>query len=165
MRILLYGFKPFLHYKENVTEKVLRKIKKKKNLKKVVFDVKFNKKQFIDEIKSFRPDIIIGLGQHPRGKMLRNERKAVNSKKYKKKDRPKPINPKGEDCLFSTLKVKRSKRIWYSHDAGEYVCNFSMYVILDHIRSKDIQFTFIHIPQDYDVNKVVRYLKKLIDTF
>jgi len=52
MKILIYGFKPYHTFKKNISEEIIKKIKNRKNLKKITFDSKFNKKQFIDKIKN-----------------------------------------------------------------------------------------------------------------
>jgi pyrrolidone-carboxylate peptidase len=51
-----------------------------------------------------------------------------------------------------------------SNKAGDYVCNYSMYVILDFIKRRrlPIRFGFIHIPQKYDDKKAMRLLEKAI---
>jgi hypothetical protein len=51
-----------------------------------------------------------------------------------------------------------------SNKAGEYVCNYSMYVILDFINRRQfpIRFGFIHIPHRYDYKKAIRLLEKAI---
>ena len=54
-----------------------------------------------------------------------------------------------------------------STDAGDYVCNFSMYVMLDHIRRNrlDMHYGFIHIPHDYDVLKATRLVEKIVGLY
>ena len=165
MKILLYGFKPYKKWKENISEKIIRKIRNRKNLKKLIFDVEFSKKNFIDEIKKFDPDVIIGLGQHTRSKKIRIERKAVNLKRENKKEVPKKISKKGLKYLFLNLKLKKDKNSWISYDAGKYVCNYSMYVISDFSRIKDIKFAFIHLPKDIGLNPAVKYIKKILQAF
>ena len=162
MKILLYGFKPYKKWKENISEKIVRNIKDRKNLKKFIFDVDFNKK-FIKKIKRFNPDIIIGLGQHPRSKKIRIERKAINLRRKNKKEIPKPISKKGSKYLFVNLKLKKSKDSWLSYNAGKHVCNYSMYVILEFF--KDKKFAFIHFPKRYNVNKGVRYIEDILQDF
>jgi len=162
-KILIYGFKPFQGLKENITEKIIENIKNRKNLRKVVFPVKFEKKMFLNEIKEFEPDIILGLGLHPRGKKIRIERKAVNLKQFSKKDIPKPIYKNKPKYLFATLKLKRDKESWISYDAGKYVCNFSMYTLLEFTKNKNIKFAFLHIPKDYNLNKAVKFVGSKID--
>ena len=165
MKILIYGFKPYKKWKENISENIIRKIRNRKNLKKVIFDVRFNKKNFIDEIKKFNPNIIIGLGQHPRSKKIRIERKSVNLKRENKKEVPKKISKKGPKYLFVNLKLNKDKNSWISYDAGKYVCNYSMYIISDSSKSKDVKFAFIHMPKDIGLNPAVKYIEKILQAF
>jgi len=165
MKVLLYGFKPYKKWKENITEKIIRKIRNRKNLKKIIFDVEFNKKNFIDEIKKYNPDVIIGLGQHPRSKKIRIERKAVNLKTHNKKEVPKKISKKGPKYLFVNLKLKKDKNSWISYDAGKYVCNYSMYMISDFFKSKNIKFAFIHLPKDIGLDPAVKNIEKILLAF
>ena len=121
MKVLVYGFGPYMNYKENITETIVKKLK---SVSKQLFDVKFGKNQFINAVKDF--DVIIGLGQHPRSKKLRIERKAVNLKWKSRKETPKPIFKDKPQQSFVTLKIKKDKDSWLSYDAGKYVCNYSM---------------------------------------
>lgn len=165
MKILIYGFKPWGKFKENITEKILIKIRNRKNIKKIVFNVEFNKNQFISEIIKFNPEIIIGLGQCSQGDKLRIERKAVNLRKNKLKKESKPILKNRLRFLFSTLKIKNDSRLKISYNAGKYVCNYSMYVIADFIKNKSIKSGFIHIPKEYNIKKATKQIEGIIKTF
>ena len=165
MKILLYGFKPYRKRKENISEKIVLKIRNRKNLKKVIFYVEFNKKNFLNEIKKFNPDVIIGLGQHPRSKKIRIERKSVNLKRENKKEVSKKISKKEPKYLFVNLKLKKDKNSWISYDAGKYVCNYSMYIISDFSQSKDVKFAFLHMPKDIGLNPAVKYIEKILKEF
>ena len=162
MKVLIYGFGPWGKLKENITEEVLIKIKNRKNLRKVVFDVRFCRNQFIEEIVKFKPEIIIGMGQYPQGNKLRIERRAINLKKDLKEER---ILKNGPNFLFSTLRIKNSNNFKISYNAGKYVCNYSMYVISDFIKNKNIKFSFVHIPREYNVAMAVKQIEEIIQTF
>lgn len=161
MEVLLYGFKPYKEWKTNISEKIVRKIKRK-NLKKIVFDVKPNKKQFIAAINKAKPDIIIGLAQSPRAKKIKIERKALNAYARTKKQKPRRILKAAKKTLPVNLKIKKDKNSRISYDAGTYVCNYSMYVILKHIKNKNIKFAFFHIPMDYNLNKALKFVNKVL---
>ena len=49
--------------------------------------------------------------------------------------------------------------------AGDYVCNYSMYIILDFIkrRGRKVRFGFIHIPYSYDPGMAARLLLQAMD--
>lgn len=160
MRILIYGFGPYLHFKDNVTQKILRKLPRRTWLKKVVFPVKFNRTQFLQTVKAHSPDVILGLGQCSAGQRLRIERRAVNRRRSGKKQKARPIVPGGARQLSTDLKLTGGGWARSSHNAGEYVCNFSMYVILDELRRRrlSLRYGFIHIPHGYDPGKAVRFL-------
>lgn len=121
------------------------------------------KKYFWKKIRKNKLDIILGLGQHQRSKKMRIERKAVNLKRESKKVKAKIISKSKPLHFFVNFKLKKDKTFWISYDAGEYVCNFSMYVISDFLKNKDVKFAFIHIPKDCNINKAVKFVESKID--
>ena len=137
MKLLIYGFK-YKSQKENITEEIIRKIRIKKNLVKVIFPVKFEKKIFLEKIKKHKPTIILGLGQHKRSKKIRIERKAINFKRHSKKEEPGVISKNKPKYQFVNLRLKKDKNSWISYNAGKYVCNFSMYILSDFSGNKNI---------------------------
>ncbi len=149
--MLVTAFEPFKDYSENITEKVLKILPESKNLVKRLLPVRFEKKIFIDVIKNTSPDIVIALGQYPRGKKIRIERKAVNLKRDNKEDVPQKITNNGVDILFTSLKLKDDSMSRITYDSGMYVCNFSMYTSLEFLNSSNIKYCFLHIPKDNDV--------------
>jgi pyrrolidone-carboxylate peptidase len=166
MRILIYGFGPYKRFGQNVTERIIRCLPSQAGLKKVVFPVRFHRRQFIDALERYRPLRVIGLGQCTRRK-IQYETRAINRRRVLKTDPAKPIRQNGPKSLPTTLDIALGRRIGRSDDAGDYVCNYSMYVILDHIscNAGEIKFTFLHIPHDADPRKVAalvaRAIKKL----
>ncbi len=164
MKILIYGFKPYNGYQTNISEQVVKGVRNKKNLRKVIFPVEFSRRNFVNQVKKIRPDIIIGLGQALKGRKLKIERRTINLKKGNSKKSSIAISKKGSRYLFVSLKLKKSSYSRISYNAGEYVCNYSMYVILDFLRKyhKSIKFAFIHIPKNYNKRVAVRYLEKII---
>jgi pyroglutamyl-peptidase len=164
MRLLLYGFGPYHHFQQNITEGILRGLPKQSGLKKVVFPVRFHKGQFIKAVKDANPDMILGLGQCSRGQRLRIETKAVNRRRKDRRSKSMPIIPGEKQALLTNLKLDRGGEARSSGDAGDYVCNYSMYVILDYLRRRqlDVPFGFIHIPHLYDTRRAIRFLTKII---
>ena len=164
MRLLLYGFGPYHHFQQNVTERILRGLPKQRGLKKVVFPVRFHKGQFIKAVKDTKPNVILGLGQCSRGRRLRIETKAVNRRRKDTRTKSMPIIPGGNRTLLTNLKLDRGGKARSSKDAGDYVCNYSMYVILNYLKRRhlDVPFGFIHIPYRYDPRKAIRFLTKVI---
>ena len=164
MRLLIYGFGPYRHFQDNVTEKIVRRLPRRAGRKKIVFPVKFHKAQFINAIKQHRPDLILGLGQCAHGERLRIETQAVNRRRNSPDDRPRPILAGGSPILKTNLRLALGRQGKSSNKAGEYVCNYSMYIILDVIKRRrlPIRFGFVHIPHSYDYRKAMRLVEKAI---
>jgi pyrrolidone-carboxylate peptidase len=162
MKVLVYAFEPFGKYKQNISKEVLLKLRSRSYLTKIVFPVRFDEKMFANEVKISSPSIIIGLGQYPRGRKIRIERRAANIKGYKNHS-SEIIIPNGSRFLAINLKLTPDVNSWVSYDAGKYVCNFSMYTIINAIKNNDIQFAFIHIPKNYSVTRAVRFVEAKLD--
>lgn len=165
MRFLIYGFGPYRHFQENISEKILPKLPRRRWFNKVVFPVKFDKAQFIKAVTKYKPDIILGLGQCSRGKRLRIEARAVNKRRNSEKERPRPIIRGGARRLLTNLKLRGGRQARSSDNAGNYVCNYSMYIILDFLKRRRLptRFGFVHIPHRYESRKALRNLVKVID--
>ena len=164
MRLLIYGFGPYKQFKENITEKIVRRLPEKKGLRKIVFPVRFQKRQFIAAIKEYKPDTILGLGQSSRGSYLRIELRAVNRKRVDKTERPRSIVPGRSKWLQTNLRLDGGYRARLSYSAGDYVCNYSIYVILEYIRRNRLptRFGFVHIPHEYSLARARRFLLKAV---
>lgn len=164
MRLLIYGFGPYRHFQDNITEKILRGLPRRSGQKKIVFPVRFNKGQFLSAIKQNRPDVILGLGQCAEGQRLRIEVQAVNRRRNSQTEKPKPILRGGPRRLQTNLNLALGRPGEFSRKAGEYVCNYSMYVILDFIKRRQlpIRFGFVHVPHDYDFKKATRLVERAL---
>ena len=164
MRLLIYGFGPYRHFQDNVTEKIVRRLRRQDGFKKIVFPVRFHRGQFLNAIKQHRPGLILGLGQCARGQRLRIEVQAVNRRRNSPDGKTRPIRAGGPPSLKTHLRLDLGRRGKSSNKAGEYVCNYSMYVILDFIKRHQlpIRFGFIHIPHRYDYKKAIRFVEKAI---
>lgn len=162
-RVLLYGFGPYREFRNNITARLIRSLTPRPGLKKIVFPVRFHRKQFVGAIIQFKPEIILGLGQSSRVR-IDVEAQAVNRRRGRSTGPSKVISPTGPEKLRTTLALRAGRGAGRSTDAGDYVCNFSMYVMLDHIRrrSADIRYGFIHIPHDYDLEKAVGLVSKIV---
>lgn len=160
MKILVYAFKSYVHWKKNITEQVLENINNQKNIVKIVFPQKFNRKMISKAVKEIRPDMIIGLGQCEDGELLRIERKAYNYKKLNEKKQKVAILIDHPNHYFLNLYLKDDENSWHSYYAGDDVTNNSMYLIA-HL-FKNIHFAFINIPKDYDQKKAAEFVEKKI---
>ncbi len=164
MCLLIYGFGPYKQFKDNITQKILKRVPAKRGLKKVIFPVRFQQRQFIEALKKHKPEVILGLGQTSRGRRIKIERRAVNRRRENKGDRATPIRAGGRKWLATSLRLNGGQQARISHDAGDYVCNYSMYVILDYLKRRGIpaRFGFIHIPHDYSLVRARRYVLNLV---
>jgi pyroglutamyl-peptidase len=163
-RVLIYGFGPYLGFATNITAMAIRKITPRKGLKKIVFPVRFSRVQFVQAIKRHRPDIVLGLGQCAVGKRFRIERQALNRRRNARQTNPVPIDRSGPKRLSVTLRLDGDRDARPSRNAGSYVCNYSMYVMLHYLRRHHLptRFGFIHIPHDFDRARVARYLENIL---
>ena len=161
MRIFFYGFKPYADYSSNITEQVLARIDETQMLKKRVFDVRFDAAMFNETLARIKPDRIIGLGQHPRARKLRIERKAKNLQQSAGKA-PAPIIAGGSRESYVTLTLPQNELTTVTYDAGTYVCNYSMYLMAQYCRQTGAQSGFVHIPVDYDLRTLRQYLHQVV---
>ena len=165
MRVLVYGFGPYKRFSDNITEKIVGMLPSQPNVKTVVFQVRFHKRQFIDVLKRHQPDVVIGLGQCARNR-AEIESRATNRRRAGKKGSVKPIRRSGAEFLPATLEIKLGPQVGRSDNAGDYVCNYSMYVMLDYISrtAGEAKFTFLHIPHDSDPQKAAALVARAIKT-
>ncbi|HEX9443378.1 MAG TPA: hypothetical protein VGA73_04625, partial [Candidatus Binatia bacterium] len=157
----------YKQFKSNITRRIVSELPRSANLKKIVFPVRFREKQFTDAIKKHRPDVVLGLGQCSTGTKLRIERRAVNRRRNNKEEKGRAITRGAPNALAATLRLHKSdfgKEAKISRDAGDYVCNFSMYVVLDYLRRhrRDARFGFVHVPHDYDRKRAVKWAARIL---
>ncbi|MGH7873455.1 MAG: hypothetical protein ACREQO_14700 [Candidatus Binatia bacterium] len=162
-RILLYGFGPYRQFRNNITMRIIKALPRQAGLKKVIFPVRFHRGQFVGALKQFNPDTILGLGQSVR-RRIDVESQAINRRRARRTNKPKPISLNGAQRLKTTLPLKMGNQAGRSASAGDYVCNFSMYVMLDQIRrgGLNIPYGFVHIPHDYDEKKATGLVEKML---
>lgn len=160
MRILLYGFGPYRQFRENITVKIIKAVPKSPGLTKLVFPVRFYRVQFVGALNKHRPDVVLGLGQSSR-RRIEIEARAANRQRASKRNPAKPIRPSGPKWLATTLAVNPGRQVRRSNNAGDYVCNYSMYVMLDHIKRSrlSVSFGFVHIPYDYKPRKAGKLIR------
>ena len=164
MRVLVYGFGPYRNFQSNITESIVRKLPRRHRLHRIIFPAEFNKRQFLAAIQKYKPDVVLGLGQCSRGRRLRVETQAVNRRRHYKGERARPIVPSGALRLRTHLRFELGPQARLSQNAGDYVCNYSMYVVLDFVKRRraPIRFGFVHVPRGYDAARAVRLLAKAI---
>jgi pyrrolidone-carboxylate peptidase len=165
-RVLVYGFGPYKQFDSNITAHIVKAIPNSRPLKRIVFPVRFDRGQFIRALTKHRPQIVLGLGQSSR-RRIHIEARAANRRRASKQALPRPILKDGPISLPTTLPLQLARGVLRSTNAGDYVCNYSMYVLLEHIHRTGLptRFGFIHIPYNYSRRQASRYvlavLKKL----
>ncbi|MGH7817552.1 MAG: hypothetical protein ACREOR_09210 [Candidatus Binatia bacterium] len=161
MRVLVYGFGPYRRFRDNITARVIKSLPEKSDLRTEVFPVQFRRRQFIDALNRHQPDVILGLGQCSR-KQIDIETRARNRRREGKGAKLRLIFSERPKSLPTTLTIRAGHWVGRSINAGDYVCNFSMYVVLDEIARRHLTtlFGFVHIPHDYDPQKARRFVER-----
>ena len=164
MRVLVYGFGPYKAFRDNITAKIIEALPDRPGLTKVVFPVRFHRTPFVQALEKHRPDAVIGLGQCGR-RRIEIETRAKNGRRTRQTDALKPIRQNGPKSLPTTLQVKLGRPIATSNNAGDYVCNYSIYVMLEYLShmAPQVQLSFIHIPHDYPLSTVTKMVAGAID--
>ncbi|MBW2976796.1 hypothetical protein KY347_05105 [Candidatus Woesearchaeota archaeon] len=163
-KILIFGFKPYGKNKSNISEIIVKKLRNRKINRKVIFPIAFNRILIIEKIKEAKPDIILGLSQHPRARKIRIERRAKNIIRLKKDKKPRLISRNSKKRLFTNLKIGKTRETTIAYNAGTYACNFAMFNVMDYIlkNKKDIKFAFLHIPKNYEIKQGIKIINKII---
>jgi pyrrolidone-carboxylate peptidase len=164
MRLLIYAFKPYGPYPHNISEQVLAAMPDKRGIVKRIFPVRFDYQMFYKTFKEVAPDIVIGLGQHPRARKIRIERKAMNLMKLDD-GTIQTIKADAPVARYSNLKLPESPITTVTYDAGTYVCNYSMFAMGEYAELSNVQYGFLHIPRSMGVMTIVGYLTDMIKVF
>ena len=162
-RLFVYGFGPYREFKDNITARIIRRLRPQAGLKKTIFPVRFHRKQFVDSIQRWRPEIILGLGQSSRSR-IEIESQARNWRRASRKAVRRKIRQTGPKTIQTNLALKTGGQAGRSSHAGDYVCNFSMYVMLEEIRRSApwIRYGFIHIPHDCSEKKAGAWIERIL---
>jgi pyroglutamyl-peptidase len=162
-RILIYGFGPYPPFSDNITARILARLPRQPRLTKRIFPVRFHRRQFVDALMRSKPDIVLGLGQSPR-RRIEIESRGVNHRRASKFAKRRAIFAKKPKQFATTFKIKPSRWARISRNAGDYVCNYSIYVLLHEIKRQKLaaRLGFIHIPHNYDENKARRFIQEVL---
>jgi len=163
MRLLLYGFGPYRQFRDNVTARIIKALEKQTGVRKFVMPVRFQRRQFVELLERFQPEMILGLGQSSR-RRIEVESRAKNQRRARKGAKARPIFRYERQFLSTTLSIKAGQAVGKSKSAGDFVCNYSMYVLLDAIARRGLptRFGFVHIPHDYDEKKARRIVEQIV---
>ncbi|MEK4370440.1 pyroglutamyl-peptidase I [Paenibacillus sp. FSL R5-0473] len=171
VKILISGFEPFGGDAVNPTgalmDALANEVIEGAELKTVLLPVHFDEcaDLLIAEMEAYRPDVVIACGLAKGRTSITPERIAVNVKDIppgsyadNQGQRPvdEPIVDGSPDGLFSTLPIRAMVNdmsaagipATASNTAGTYICNNTMYRVLDHIRvgQLPIRAGFVHFP-------------------
>ncbi|WP_458460898.1 pyroglutamyl-peptidase I [Paenibacillus sp.] len=171
VKILISGFEPFGGDTVNPTGALMKalasEVMEGAELKTVLLPVHFNEcaDLLIAEMEAYRPDVVIACGLAKGRTSITPERIAVNVKDIppgsyadNQGQRPvdEPIVDGSPDGLFSTLPIRAMVNDMsaagipaaVSNTAGTYICNNTMYRVLDYIRVAQlpIRAGFVHFP-------------------
>lgn len=173
MKILISGFEPFGSSPINPTQELLEQIAIE-NLGKECADVELHTillpvrydecaAKLLAETERLKPDAVIACGLAAGRTAVTPERIAINVKDTEsyadnggRSPRDEPVREGGPDGLFATLpfrKIEEELRAAgipssVSNTAGAYICNNTMYALLDYLREKGLSTPagFIHFP-------------------
>jgi pyrrolidone-carboxylate peptidase len=157
-QLLIYAFEAFGKYPDNITEQLVKQLPPHPQVETRVLPVRFEARLFSD-LLTRRPGYILGLGQCPRGQRLRIERRAWNGQRAERGAPIVPITAAGAAAYpvtWALPKVSGLTRTTY--DAGRYVCNFSMYTLLQ----RQASYAFLHIPRGFPQEQALAYLQTCI---
>ncbi|MEC0202815.1 pyroglutamyl-peptidase I [Paenibacillus lautus] len=172
LKILISGFEPFGGSSINPTEKLVKEIKHDAfpgaEIRTLLLPVHYDECAdiLLQEMKAYEPDAVIACGVAGGRTAITPERIAINIKDIPPEStisdnrgaRPQdePIDADGPDGLFSTLPIRsmvnRLKEAGIpasvSNTAGTYICNNTMYAILNEIRLQQRSAIggFVHFP-------------------
>ncbi|MDQ0171726.1 pyroglutamyl-peptidase I [Paenibacillus tundrae] len=171
LKILISGFEPFGGDAVNPTSELMEALTQEKvegaELKTVLLPVHFDEcaDLLIAEMQAYKPDVVIACGLAKGRTAITPERIAVNVKDIPSSSyadnqgqRPvdEPIREDSPDGLFSTLPIRSMVNeltaagipAAVSNTAGTYICNNTMYRVLDWIRLEQlpIRAGFVHFP-------------------
>lgn len=166
VKVWVYGFEPFKHYRRNITAELLADFPALPGVQIDVLPVRFEAELFLKPVRQLQPRYVLGLGQCPRGELLRIERRAFNRMRDKSTGLDAPIDPGGPATLNTAWRLQPGSRCRDSYDAGRYVCNFSMYVLGQQAAQQGFASAFLHLPRQFNLNQarreVLRQLTKVL---
>ena len=154
--LLIYGFGPFDGYETNISQQVVLRLPPLPNCSTAVFDVCFSRQMFMDVFERLNPSHILGLGQTAHGDRLRVERVARNEM-AERGGEVVAIVPGASSKTLSWC-LPEDERCEVGNDAGQYVCNFSMWAADEWVRQRNGLSAFVHVPAQHDVESAVDFV-------
>ena len=164
-RLLITGFDPFGGAQINPAWEAVKKLPDRvgeyelyKMEIPTIFDMAAEK--VLEAAESIRPDVILCVGQAGGRAAVTPERIAVNIRDAKIPDNAgncpvgEFVNPNGPSAIFATVPVmKMAEAICaaglpgaVSNSAGAFVCNDTLYLLLQHYEGTAVRVGFVHVP-------------------
>lgn len=178
MKILISGFEPFGKMTINPTEELLKEADKFAiegvEVTTILLPVNYDEcaEKLIAKMDELQPDIVISCGLAAGRTAITPERIGINVKDTGSGD-PYPdnrghvpvdemIDEDGPDGMFSTLPIRQIEKNLkaehipsaISNTAGTFICNNTLYAVLNHIRKNQlpIKAGFIHFPASTEMS-------------
>ncbi|MDB4979018.1 MAG: hypothetical protein JWM56_1204 [Candidatus Peribacteria bacterium] len=158
----MYGFEPFGEYEKNISQDIIGNLQTETDTEQIIFPVALERQQFLRAMSDVQPDIVLGLGQVDRGDTIRVERRAINMMKKNTAIRPQKILRSGPEHYHATLPIEKRKGLIQSYNAGLYVCNFSLYILLDFFRGSKTRVGFLHVPREIELAKATAVISDIL---
>jgi pyroglutamyl-peptidase len=172
MKVLISGFEPYGEMSVNPTQTLAEEAKNFDlegiEVHSVLLPVNYDEcvEKLVEEIDRVSPDVVISCGLYPGRTAITPERIGKNAKDTMAENPiadnqgrmpvDEPIDPEGPDAIFSMLPYRkivenlRAAKIpsFVSNSAGTYICNNTMYGVLNHIQKNDLPTVagFVHFP-------------------
>ncbi|MEJ8306270.1 pyroglutamyl-peptidase I [Saccharibacillus sacchari] len=169
MKILISGFEPFGDSPINPTQELLERIEQENfegiDVHTLLLPVRYDDcaDRLLEEAERLQPDVVIACGLAAGRTAITPERIAINIKDTEsyadnggRSPHDEPIRENGPDGLFATLPIRRMVEelraadipASVSNTAGTYICNNTMYVLLDSLQQKHSKTLagFVHFP-------------------
>src|SRR6266545_4779779 len=104
MRVLIYGFGPYRQFRDNITAKIIQQLPKSDDLRKIVFPVRFNRKQFVQTLKRNRPDAVRGRGHQIDQRGFPRMDRRIAARLSRSRPDGKPENRQTREIMFATTR-------------------------------------------------------------
>lgn len=172
MKVLISGFEPFGKMSINPTDELLLEAVcfeiDNVEISTILLPVNYDEcaEKLINKMEEIQPDVVISCGLAAGRTAITPERIGINVKdtgsgdSYPDNNGKIPtdemIDEEGPDGLFATLPIRLIERnlkelnipAAVSNSAGTFICNNTLYAVLNHIRKNKLQIKagFIHFP-------------------
>lgn len=177
-KLIITGFDEFGDHKLNPTKECIQHLDSlldRENIQPIVLPTSYKRSWEIlkTEIETFNPEVIIMLGLAHKATEFSFEKIAINFASATIADNDgvkkmgETIIQDGVDGIFTSLHIESilknvGGRI--SLSAGSYVCNSLFFNCLHHMRGKNVEIGFIHIPgETYSQLEINSFVEKVIN--